>query len=98
MGIAEEHHRGLLAGYKLAEAVEVHGVSAVGTEAQGIGDYAASVALDDGAEGVVDGRLDYDSVAGARKEIDGEAEAFLEAGEEGDFVGADVPGVAPPEP
>ena len=79
------------------QVVEVHRV-APAVEAEGVADDPAAVVLDGVIEGVIDGRLDDDRVAGAGEGPDDIVQGRHDPGGHGDPVLLDRPAVSPTHP
>ena len=93
VGVAQNHHGGVVAFDDLGQAVEVHAVGGA-IEQQGILAHHAAVAFDYHAEGVVNGGLDHDVVAAVGEVVDRQAQAFDHAGNEAQLLAGDFEAVA----
>ena len=88
--IAEDHHPAFVINDR-RKMFKIHMIDSVIAELQRIYDDLSSVAFRRDAEMVVDGSLDDDFFIRLREDIDGEADAFDDAWNEGQPVFGDVP-------
>ena len=93
MGVAQYHHAGLLALDCLGKALKVHAV-VPSVKNKRILDHNALVALDNHAEGMVDGRLNQHLVALRCEIVDGQADALHHTRDEREVLAGDAEAVA----
>ncbi len=90
VGIAEDHHPALVIDDR-RKMFKIHVIDSVIAELKRIYDDLSSVAFRRDTEVVVDGSLDDDFLIRLREDIDGEADAFDDAWNEGQPVFGDIP-------
>lgn len=99
VGIAENHHAGMLLAAEALKLLKIHMIGAGGlVEHQRVGDHTPAVALHHATEGMVHRGLDNDAVALAGEIIHGKTESLHHPGHIGEFLAGHTEAMTAPQP